>query len=183
MTRRREFNLANTITVLRILALPLGVYALFKNGGDDSHWRMIAWSIYFIIGLSDMLDGKLARSRNSVTEFGKLLDPIADKAMMASAMISLSILGYLPWWITIVILLREIGITIWRLRMLDRVVVAANRGGKIKTFFQGFGVGFYVWPLPQSWFWFRDGFMGVAIILTIVTGIVYIRSAYPKAKS
>ena len=183
MKPRRELNAPNTITVLRILALPLGVYALFKNGGDDSHWRIIAWSIYFVIGLSDLLDGKLARSRNSVTELGKILDPIADKAMLASAMVSLSILGHMPWWITVVILTREIGITIWRLSLLNRVVIAANRGGKIKTFFQGFGVGFYVLPLPESWFWFRDGFMAIALALTIVTGIFYIQSANPKAKS
>ena len=176
------FLTPNVITSLRIAFLPVGAYALFKNGGDDSSWQIISWWIFFILGLSDILDGNLARSRNSITEFGKFLDPIADKAMIGTAMISLSILGRMPWWITIVIMAREIGITLFRLSVIKRGVIPANRGGKIKAFFQGFGVGFYVLPLNENLYWFRDGFMAVAIILTLATGLHYVLSAFKTNK-
>ena len=170
----------NFITVTRLLLVPCGVYTLFKNGGDDSTWQIISWFIFFFLGLSDILDGNLARSRNKITEFGKFLDPVADKVMIGAAMISLSILGRMPWWITIVILGREVGITLLRLAIIRRGVIAANKGGKIKATFQNFGVGFYVLPLPASLFWFRDGFMAIAIILTIVTGAYYVKSAFGR---
>ena len=96
----RDINLPNALTIFRILALPFCAYALFKNGGDDDSWRIIAFTLFFIVGLSDILDGKIARSRNQITEFGKLLDPIADKAMLATASISASLLGMLSWWVT-----------------------------------------------------------------------------------
>lgn len=173
----KELNLPNSLTVARIFFLPIGAYALFKNGGDDSNWQWISWFIFFTIGMTDVLDGKLARSRNSVTELGKFLDPVADKAMIATAMISLSILNRMPWWITIVILSRELFITIFRLAVIKRGVIPANRGGKLKAMFQGFGVGFYVMPLSESLFWFRDGFMYIAIALTIGTGFYYVKAA------
>jgi CDP-diacylglycerol--glycerol-3-phosphate 3-phosphatidyltransferase len=110
------------------------------------------------------------------------LDPIADKAMIGTAMISLSILDRMPWWITIVIMAREVGITLFRLAVIKRGVIPANRGGKIKTFFQGFGIGFYVLPLSEEMFWFRDSFMAVAIILTLVTGAQYVFSAFKSKK-
>ena len=170
----------NFITVTRLLLVPCGVYTLFKNGGDDSTWQIISWFIFFFLGLSDILDGNLARSRNSITEFGKFLDPVADKVMIGAAMISLSILGRMPWWITIVIMGREVGITLLRLAIIRRGVIAANKGGKIKATFQSFGVGFYVLPLPTWLFWFRDGFMAIAIVLTIVTGAYYVKSAFGR---
>jgi CDP-diacylglycerol--glycerol-3-phosphate 3-phosphatidyltransferase len=97
-------------------------------------------------------------------------------------MISLSILDRMPWWITIVIMAREVGITLFRLAVIKRGVIPANRGGKIKTFFQGFGIGFYVLPLNEDMFWFRDSFMAVAIILTLVTGAQYVFSAFKSKK-
>lgn len=175
--RRSEINLPNSITISRILALPFCAYALFKNGGDDSTWRIIAFVLFFIVGVTDFLDGKLARSRNSVTEFGKLLDPIADKAMIGTALISLSILNILPWWVTIIILTREIGITIFRFVVIKGGVIPANRGGKIKTMVQNFAAGFYILPLSASLYWFRELFMGAALILTVVTGIWYLVEA------
>ena len=177
MKRPSELNLPNSITILRILLLPFCAYALFKNGGDDAIWRVIAWLLFLVVGLSDVLDGKLARSRNSVTELGKLLDPIADKALIGTAMVSLSILGHLPWWMTIVILTREIGITIFRFAVISKGIIPANRGGKIKTLFQAGAVSFYILPLHSSWFWFRDFFMYVALILTLVTGFWYMIAA------
>lgn len=180
MTRRSELNLPNSITIARILLLPLCAYTLFKNGGDDTNWRIVSFLLFFFVGMTDLLDGKLARSRNSVTEFGKLLDPIADKALIGTALIGLSILEILPWWVTIVILVREIGITIFRFAVIKRGVIPANRGGKIKTTVQNLAAGFYILPLGTSLTWFRESFMGLALILTVVTGIWYVVESQRK---
>jgi CDP-diacylglycerol--glycerol-3-phosphate 3-phosphatidyltransferase len=175
------FVTPNFITVLRVLFVPVGAYTLFKNGGDDPTWQYISWCVFFVLGMSDVLDGNLARSRGKVTEFGKFLDPVADKFMIGTAMVSLSILDRMPWWITIVILAREIGVTIFRLSVIKRGVIPANKGGKVKAMMQGFGVGFYVLPLSPSLYWFRDGFMYIAVVLTIVTGAYYVKSAFTKS--
>lgn len=174
------FVTPNFITLLRLLFVPVGAYTLFKNGGNDPAWQYISWCVFFLLGLTDVLDGNLARSRGKITELGKFLDPVADKFMLGTAMISLSILDRMPWWITIVILTREIGITFFRLAVIKRGVIPANKGGKIKAMMQGFGVGFYVLPLNENLYWFRDGFMYIAIVLTIITGAYYVKSAFTK---
>ncbi|MEN9606152.1 MAG: CDP-diacylglycerol--glycerol-3-phosphate 3-phosphatidyltransferase [Actinomycetota bacterium] len=143
-------NLPNSLTIFRIIALPFCAYALFKNGGNDNNWRIIAFILFFIVGLSDVLDGKLARSRNQITEFGKLLDPIADKAMLATAAIGTSMIGLLSWWVTAIFLIREIAVTILRFAVIKQGVIAASKGAKLKTFLQNFGVGFYILPLPTA---------------------------------
>jgi len=176
-----SFVTPNFITILRVLFVPVGAYTLFKNGGDDTTWQYISWCVFFILGMSDVLDGKLARSRGSITKFGEFLDPVADKFMIGTAMVSLSILGRMPWWITIVILFREIGITIFRLSVIKRGVIPANKGGNFKAMMQTFGTGFYVLPLSESLYWFRDGFMYIAVVLTIVTGAYYVKSAFTKS--
>lgn len=176
----RNLNLPNSLTIIRILALPFCAYALFKNGGDDSTWRIMAWCLFFIVGMTDSLDGKIARSRNQVTPLGTFLDPIADKAVIGTALIGLSLLGDMPWWITIFILGREILVTILRLLVIKRGVIPASRGGKIKTLTQNFSVGFYILPLPSFLFLPRDIFLGVALVLTFVTGIDYLRKAITK---
>ena len=176
----RDINLPNALTIFRILALPFCAYALFKNGGDDDSWRIIAFTLFFIVGLSDILDGKIARSRNQITEFGKLLDPIADKAMLATASIGASILGMLSWWVTGIFLIREVAVTILRFAVIKKGVIPASKGAKVKTFFQSFGVGFYILPLPSYLNLPRDIFMAVAIYLTISTGVTYFRKALKK---
>ena len=176
----RNLNLPNSLTIIRILALPFCAYALFKNGGDDSTWRIIAWCLFFIVGMTDSLDGKIARSRNQVTPLGTFLDPIADKAVIGTALIGLSLLGDMPWWITIFILGREMLVTILRLLVIKRGVIPASKGGKIKTLTQNFSVGFYILPLPSFLFLPRDIFLGVALVLTFVTGIDYLRKAITK---
>ncbi|CAB4904467.1 unannotated protein [freshwater metagenome] len=173
-------NLPNSLTIFRILALPFCAYALFKNGGDDDKWRIIAFILFFIVGLSDILDGRLARSRNQITEFGKLLDPIADKAMLATATVGASTLGMLSWWVTGIFLIREVAVTILRFAVIKKGVIPASKGGKLKTFFQSFGVGFYILPLPSFLNTPRDLFMAVAIYLTISTGIDYFRKVLTK---
>jgi CDP-diacylglycerol--glycerol-3-phosphate 3-phosphatidyltransferase len=173
-------NLPNSLTIFRILALPFCAYALFKNGGDDDKWRIIAFILFFIVGLSDILDGRLARSRNQITEFGKLLDPIADKAMLATATVGASTLGMLSWWVTGIFLIREVAVTILRFAVIKKGVIPASKGGKLKTFFQNFGVGFYILPLPSFLNTPRDLFMAVAIYLTISTGVDYFRKVLTK---
>jgi CDP-diacylglycerol---glycerol-3-phosphate 3-phosphatidyltransferase len=180
MGKLRFLNLPNSLTILRVLLLPVCAYALFKNGGDDTTWRIIAWTLFFIVGLSDILDGKLARDRNQITEFGKLLDPIADKAMLATAAIGLSILGLLSWWVTAILLFREIAVTVLRFAVIKDGVIPASKGAKLKTFFQSFGVGFYILPLPTWLHIPRDIFMAVAIYLTISTGVAYFKQVLKK---
>lgn len=170
-------TLPNALTVFRILALPFCAWALFKNGGDDPTWQIIAWCMFFIVGMTDILDGRIARRRNQISSFGIILDPIADKAFIATALIGLSILGSMPWWVTIVILVRELGVTILRFAVIKREIISASRGGKVKSLLQNFSVGFFILPLPSSLFLPRDLLLGVAIILTVTTGIDYFKSA------
>ena len=176
----KDLNLPNALTIFRILALPFCAYALFKNGGEDDSWRIIAFTLFFIVGLSDILDGKIARSRNQITEFGKLLDPIADKAMLATASIGASVLGMLSWWVTAIFLIREVAVTILRFAVIKNGVIPASKGAKLKTFFQSFGVGFYILPLPSYLNLPRDLFTAVAIYLTITTGVDYFRKVFRK---
>lgn len=175
-----SFITPNTLTVTRILLIPVGVYTLFYQSGDNPTFQIISWCIYFLLGLTDIADGKWARQANRITSFGTFLDPVADKALIGSAMISLSILGRFPWWITFVILFREIGITIFRLLVIRGGVIPASKGGKLKTAMQGFGVGFFMLPLPLSLDWFKNSFIAVALVLTIATGIQYLRTWYIK---
>jgi CDP-diacylglycerol---glycerol-3-phosphate 3-phosphatidyltransferase len=162
----------NWLTVLRIALIPSGVWALFHS--PSAMWQSIAWLIYFILGMTDILDGHWARKSGRITPLGAFLDPVADKALIGSAMISLAILDRFPWWIVAVILVREIGITIFRLVVIKDGVIPASKGGKIKTLMQNFGVSFYMLPIPQALHILRDLFMGVAVFLTIWTGIDYI---------
>jgi CDP-diacylglycerol--glycerol-3-phosphate 3-phosphatidyltransferase len=162
----------NWLTVLRIALIPTGVWALFHS--PSAMWQSIAWLIYFILGMTDILDGHWARKSGRTTPLGAFLDPVADKALIGSAMISLAILDRFPWWVVIIILIREVGITIFRLLVIRDGVIPASKGGKIKTLSQNFGVSFYILPLPEILYPLRDGFMAFAVALTIWTGIDYI---------
>jgi CDP-diacylglycerol--glycerol-3-phosphate 3-phosphatidyltransferase len=174
-------NLPNSLTIIRIIALPWCAYALFKNGGNDHGWQYIAWASFFLIGLTDIFDGRLARSRKQVTSFGAFLDPVADKFAIGTAMVGLSIQHKFAWWVTFIILFREIGITILRLAVINKKgVIPASKGGKLKTFFTGFGIGFYILPLPQNLITPRDIFMGIGVVLTVLTGIDYLKKAFAK---
>lgn len=170
-------NLANSLTVLRILIVPFFVYALFSHHGTSTYWRYIATALFALASYTDRVDGQLARNRNTVTDFGALLDPIADKALIGSALIGLSYLHQVAWWITIVILVRELGITLLRLVVLRRGVIPASRGGKAKTMVQGLAIFFYLWPLPASTDNARLILMYIAVVLTVVTGFDYLKNA------
>jgi CDP-diacylglycerol--glycerol-3-phosphate 3-phosphatidyltransferase len=182
MKKSQTLNLPNSLTVLRILLVPACVWAMFKNGGDDTQWRIIAWCGFFAIGLTDILDGKIARARGNVTAFGSFLDPVADKVAIGAALISLNILHRVWWWVTIVILFREIAVTVLRLAVIKNGVIPASKGGKLKTLFQGFGTGFYILPFPHALLIFRDAFMAIAIVLTVVTGCEYFYKAMKANK-
>jgi CDP-diacylglycerol--glycerol-3-phosphate 3-phosphatidyltransferase len=173
-------NLPNALTIFRILALPFCAWALFQEDGKDPSWQIIAWLMFFVVGMTDVLDGRIARKRNQISNFGIILDPIADKAFIATALIGLSILGKIPWWVTALILVREVGVTILRFAVIKREVISANRGGKIKSLLQNFSVGFYILPLPEYLFLPRDILLAVAVALTLWTGYEYFRSALKK---
>lgn len=162
----------NWLTAFRIALIPAGVWALFHS--PSALWQCIAWLIYFLLGMTDIVDGHWARKSGRTTPLGAFLDPVADKALIGSAMISLAILDRFPWWIVFLILFREIGITIFRVAVIRDGVIPASKGGKLKTLTQNFGVSFYILPLPEFLYPFRDAFMAVAVVLTIWTGVDYI---------
>lgn len=168
------WNLANVLTMSRMVLVPVFVLALFARGGTDPAWQVTAAVIFGIASLTDRIDGDLARRRGQVTDFGTIADPIADKALIGSALVGLSILGQLPWWITIVIGVRELGITVLRLSVLRYGMIPASRGGKVKAFTQAVAIGLYVLPLPLAAHPVQWVVMGLAVALTVVTGVDYV---------
>ncbi len=177
-----NWNLPNIITVVRILLAPLFVWMLLADNGQDTWLRWAAALLFILAIATDGVDGAIARRRNLVTELGKLLDPIADKILTGGALIALSILGELPWWVTIVILVREIGITIYRFVVIRQGVIAASRGGKIKTIVQSVAISFALvplWTIFGTWiYWVNGILMTLAVILTVVTGLDYLWQAW-----
>jgi CDP-diacylglycerol--glycerol-3-phosphate 3-phosphatidyltransferase len=171
-------NLPNALTVLRLILVPVFLLALFAQGGHDTVWRWIAWAIFAIAAITDRYDGHIARKRGQVTDFGKIADPIADKALTGSALIGLSMLGDLAWWVTLVILIREIGVTLLRFAVIRYGVISASPGGKAKTFVQIIAIGLYILPLPASFDWIEVSAMTLAVVLTVVTGIDYVARAW-----
>jgi CDP-diacylglycerol--glycerol-3-phosphate 3-phosphatidyltransferase len=171
------WNIANGLTVLRLLLVPVFIAALFHNGGHETDWRIWAWAVFAVASITDRFDGELARKRNLVTEFGKLADPIADKALVGAALVGLSLLHDLPWWVTVVILVREVGVTILRFWVIRHGVIAASRGGKVKTLLQGVAIGLFVLPLSGWLHGVAWVFMIAAIALALATGVDYIARA------
>lgn len=167
------WNLPNLLTVIRILLVPIFFWLLVRENGVDDSLRIQAFAIFAIASLTDKADGSIARRRGLVTDFGKMLDPIADKALMGAAFIGLSLLELLPWWITIVVLGREALITLMRFVLVRRAVIPASKGGKLKTFLQAIALGLLILP----WEWTRIPglvIMGAAVIVTVVTGVDYL---------
>lgn len=170
----RLLNIANGLTLMRLLLVPVFAVALLEHNGKDTGWRVAATVIFTIASLTDRIDGDLARRRNLVTEFGKVVDPIADKALIGTALVGLSVLDILPWWVTLLVLGREIFITLLRFWVIRRSVIPASRGGKIKTFVQAVAIGLYLLPLPHSVIWLPEIVMAAAVLLTMGTGIDYV---------
>jgi CDP-diacylglycerol---glycerol-3-phosphate 3-phosphatidyltransferase len=171
------WNAANALTLLRFALVPVFVWLLFRHGGDDATSRVVAAAVFAVAMVTDRIDGELARRRNLVTDVGKIADPIADKALTGAAFISLSVLGELPWWVTVVVLVREWGITVMRFAVLRYGVLPANRGGKVKTALQGLALGLYILPLPAAAEPVQVVAMAAAVLLTVATGVDYVLQA------
>jgi CDP-diacylglycerol--glycerol-3-phosphate 3-phosphatidyltransferase len=161
-------NVANALTVLRLGLVPVFVSLLVEGGAG---WRIAAFVVFGVASLTDLLDGELARRRGLITDFGKIADPIADKALTGSALVTLSALGELSWWITSVILFRELAVTGLRFWVIRRGVIPASRGGKAKTLLQVIAIGLYILPGPSGVT--RGLVMAVAVAVTLVTGADY----------
>lgn len=173
-------NLPNAVTLARIALAPVFIWVLLMFPNTSAHERWIAVALFVIASATDGVDGALARRRNQVTDLGKLLDPIADKVLIGGALVTLSLLGQVEWWITIVILVREIGITIYRLAVVKDRVIPASGGGKFKTIMQSVAVGFYLSPLAGYWVpigLLQSGILYFAMILTVISGAEYLVAA------
>ncbi|MFZ2178138.1 MAG: CDP-diacylglycerol--glycerol-3-phosphate 3-phosphatidyltransferase [Rhodococcus sp. (in: high G+C Gram-positive bacteria)] len=170
-------NIANILTMVRIALVPVFLVVLFVGDGHSTTWRLVATGVFAVAAVTDRIDGQLARKYGLVTDFGKLADPIADKALIGAALVGLSILGDLPWWVTVVIAVRELGITLLRFAVLRHGVIPAGRGGKLKTLVQTFAIGVYLLPLPEGFEVVGAILMGVAVFLTVATGLDYVVQA------
>lgn len=169
-------NLANVLTLLRLVLVPVFLIALFYGDGHHTTARVVAWAIFAVACITDRFDGQLARNYGMATEFGAFVDPIADKTLIGAALIGLSMLGDLPWWITILIMARELAITVLRLAVIRRGVIPASWGGKLKTLVQAVAIGLLVLPLSGLLHTAAQVVMGIAIVLTVLTGIDYVAS-------
>jgi len=170
-------NVPNALTILRLCLVPVFAWLLLRDGGDDQTSRVWAAVVFLGASLTDLVDGEIARRQGQVTTFGKVADPIADKALTGTALVGLSYLGELPWWVTVVILTREIGVTLLRFWVIRRGVIPASRGGKAKTVAQMVAILMYLLPLTGWLVTAREVVMGVALLLTIGTGIDYVARA------
>ncbi|MGY1620028.1 CDP-diacylglycerol--glycerol-3-phosphate 3-phosphatidyltransferase [Geodermatophilus sp. SYSU D00691] len=173
----RLVNLPNALTVLRLAVVPVFAVLLLSDHGSSTAGRYWATVFFAAAIITDRYDGLIARRTGQVTEFGKLADPIADKALTGTALIALSVLELLPWWVTITILAREVGVTLLRFWVIRHGVIAASRGGKAKTVLQALAIGLYILPLTGVLASARWWVMGIALVLTVVTGLDYVYRA------
>jgi len=171
-----SWNVANALTMLRILLVPVYGWVLLLDGGDNPDLRYWAAGILAVATATDRVDGELARRRGLITNFGKIADPIADKALMGMAFVGLSVLGELPWWVTVVVLVREWGVTVLRFFVIRHGVMPAGRGGKVKTTLQFFGLLMYTlplgtWPGASGWELAATVVLALAVLVTVATGL------------
>jgi CDP-diacylglycerol--glycerol-3-phosphate 3-phosphatidyltransferase len=190
-----NWNVPNVLTAVRIASVPFFAWALLSDGGDSITWRCVAFVIFTVAMITDKVDGDLARKHNLVTNFGKIADPIADKAITGMAFIGLSVVGDIWWWVTIVVLLREWSVTLLRLSVLKKVVIAAADLGKLKTTFQAIALGGLVLPLRDpdlpDWmevpgevlFYVSQACLAVAVALTLWSGFEFFRGVWQQRAS
>ena len=176
------WNLPNVLTVARILLVPVFGWFLLADGGRNAAYRLMALVVFLVAMLTDRVDGKLARSRGQVTTFGMIADPIADKALLGMAFVGLSLLGEVPWWVTVLVLGREISVTVVRFLVIRHGVMPAGRGGKLKTVLQAVALSLLVaplWVLPGEalWRWVAYVVLAAAVLVTVVTGLDYLFQA------
>ena len=194
-----NLNLPNLLTTLRIVMVPFYGWAVLVDGGDSILWRTVAFVIFVGAMITDKIDGDIARSRNLVTNFGKIADPIADKAITGMAFIALSIVGDIWWWVTILVLLREWSVTLLRLSVLKHVVLPAAQSGKVKTTLQGVALAGLTLPLPHGTahggafdafepvgtvlFYLAQAFLAAAVAMTMWSGYEFFRDVWRQRKS
>jgi CDP-diacylglycerol---glycerol-3-phosphate 3-phosphatidyltransferase len=182
-----NWNVPNALTTLRIVLVPVFAWALLHDDGDSVGWRMLAFGIFLVAMITDKIDGDIARKHNLITNFGKIADPIADKALTGMAFVGLSLIGELWWWVTIVVLVREWSVTLLRLSIMKHVVLAANRSGKVKTVLQTVALCGFILPLllldgalevPGQVLWYAAAVtMAAAVAMTIWSGWEFVRDA------
>jgi CDP-diacylglycerol--glycerol-3-phosphate 3-phosphatidyltransferase len=183
------WNLPNALTGLRLALVPVFAWLLWRSDGGSTAAGVAAAVVFAVASLTDFVDGDLARRRGQVTNFGKVADPIADKALTGTAFVGLSLMGALAWWVTLVVLVREIGVTLLRFWVIRRGVIPASRGGKVKTFLQIAAILLYLLPVTGACVTVRDVVMAAAVLATVVTGIDYVlrafalRAAQPSAQN
>ena len=170
-------NAANALTAARIVLVPVFVGLTIASGLIHPGLRMAACVAFFVAAVTDLVGGWIARTWDLVTSFGKVADPIADKALTGAAFLLLSAYGALPWWVTVVILTREWGVTALRFWVIRHGVIPASRGGKIKTALQTLAIVWYLWPFDSSLAQAGPWLMGAALIVTVVTGVDYVARA------
>lgn len=181
------WNLPNALTLLRMVMVPFFGWVLLVDGGQSISWRLVAYGLFVAAMVTDKIDGDIARRRNLITGFGEIADPIADKALTGMAFVGLSVIGVLWWWVTALVLVREWGITLLRFWVIRHGIIAASRGGKLKTLLQTFALGLLILPLrllPGSWatvglvlWWVGVVVMAAAVVVTVVTGVDYVVKA------
>ncbi len=187
-----NWNIPNALTTLRIVMVPFFAWALLIDGGESVLWRTVAWAIFVAAMITDKIDGDLARKHNLVTNFGKIADPIADKALTGMAFIGLSIIGEVWWWVTILVLLREWSVTLMRLSVAKHVVLAANKSGKLKTMLQALALGLLVLPLrlvegplevpALVLWWVAMVLLAAAVAMTVFSGYEFFRDAFKQRR-
>lgn len=175
-----NWNVPNALTMLRIILVPFFIWFFVADDGRYGWWRWASVLLFLVAIYTDKLDGDIARSRGLVTSFGKIADPIADKLLIGSALIMLSAAGELWWWVTVVMLVREIGITLLRFVVIRYGVMAASKGGKLKTVLQTVAIFVYLLPVTPANTWLAVIaliIMLAALAVTVVTGIDYVVKA------
>jgi CDP-diacylglycerol--glycerol-3-phosphate 3-phosphatidyltransferase len=191
VTETSNWNLPNVLTAVRIVMVPFFGWALLTDGGDSVLWRTVAFALFVGAMITDKIDGDIARRRNLVTNFGKIADPIADKAITGMAFIGLSVVGDIWWWVTIVVLLREWSVTLLRLSILKQVVVAAAQSGKVKTVLQAIALSTLSLPLRQvtgePWetlgtgmFYLAQVTLAGAVAMTLWSGYEFFRDVWQQ---
>jgi CDP-diacylglycerol--glycerol-3-phosphate 3-phosphatidyltransferase len=171
------YNAANILTVVRIILVPVFMAIVIASGLVGNGARIAACVVFCVASATDFVDGWIARRWSMVTSFGKIADPIADKALTGSALILFSAYDRLPWWVTVTILIREWGVTLLRLWVIRYGIIPASRGGKVKTVLQIAAIAWYLWPVPEPFDIVGPWLMGAALIVTVVTGGDYVVQA------
>jgi CDP-diacylglycerol--glycerol-3-phosphate 3-phosphatidyltransferase len=191
-TRPSNLNVPNVLTTLRIVMVPFFGWALLAQDGENAWLRVLAWGLFVVAMITDKVDGDLARKHNLITNFGKIADPIADKAITGMAFVGLSVVGDIWWWVTIVVLVREWSVTLLRLSVLKRIVIAADQLGKIKTAVQAVALGGLCVPLRDpdlaGWaevpgevlFYAFQACLAVAVGLTLWSGWQFFASVWKQ---